>query len=99
MPESLQDFGPLVRQLAFVNFALLYFGGYFVFTYYWTRLRKTFHNPFYGALALWMLHLLVILPVAGKGLFGYKMPQGAVSASIFALASHWVFARSLQWRS
>ena len=93
------SFGPLAKQLALVNFAVLYFGGYFAFSFFWKRLKRTLRNPFYGALVLWFANLLILFPLAGRGLFGYRLPQGAVSASIFLLASHWVFARSLQWRS
>jgi hypothetical protein len=93
------SFGPLAKQLAMVNFAVLYFGAYFVFTYYWPRMKARLRNPFLGAFLLLLINLIILLPMAGRGLFGYRFPQGAFSVSIFLLASHWVFARSLQWRT
>ena len=93
---GLRILGPLAKQLVFFNFVLLYFGAYFLFAFYWDRLRRTFRNPFYAAFVLWCVNLFVIFPLAGRGVFGYKLPQGALSVNVFTLATHWVFARMMQ---
>jgi DMSO/TMAO reductase YedYZ molybdopterin-dependent catalytic subunit len=96
---GVQWLGPLAKQLAFANVAILYFGAYAVFSFSWDRLRNVFGNTFMASFALWTANVLVLFPIAGKGVFGYKLPQGAFSASLFVFASHWIFARMLQFQT
>jgi hypothetical protein len=81
-----------------INAAVIYFGAYLVFAMFWKRLRPHFRNPFLGALALWLVNVLLLLPVLGKGMLGYKMPQGWFAVSLPLLVSHWMFARGLQFQ-
>jgi hypothetical protein len=97
--RGVQLLGPLAKQLAFANIALLYFGFYFAFSFNWEKLRRFFGHSFMGAFALWGGNVLILFPLAGKGVFGYKLPQGAFSASLFLFAAHWIFARMLQMQS
>ena len=97
--RGVQLMGPLAKQLAFANIALLYFGAYFVFALYWDRLRQTFGSAFYAAFALWCGNVLILFPIAGQGVFGYKLPQGPFSASLFLFAAHWILARMLQMQT
>ena len=94
--RGVQLMGPLAKQLAFANVALVYFGAYFVFAIYWERLRRMFGSAFYAAFALWCCNVLILFPIAGKGVFGYKLPQGPFAASLFLFAAHWILARMLQ---
>jgi DMSO/TMAO reductase YedYZ molybdopterin-dependent catalytic subunit len=94
--RGVQLLGPLAKQLAFANVAIVYFGVYFVFSLYWERLRRVFGNAWFGAFALWGVNVLVLFPIAGKGILGSDLPQGPFSASLFLFAAHWIFARTLQ---
>src|SRR4051812_39396042 len=88
--------GSFMRQVAFYNCVLLYFGAYFVFAVYWDSVKRYARNPFLASFLLWVVNELMIFPIAGRGILGYKMPQGPFSASVFLFASHWVFARMLE---
>jgi len=81
-----------------INTAVIYFGAYLLFAMFWKRLRHHFRNPFLAALTLWLANVLLIMPVLGKGILGYKMPQGWFAASLPLLVSHWMFARGLQFQ-
>jgi hypothetical protein len=96
VPSPEETVGMLLEHLIFINFVLLYFGAYFLFAFCWKRLRRTFRNPFYGVLVLLCVNLFVLFPLAGRGVFGYQLPQGPLSASSFILASHWILARVMQ---
>jgi hypothetical protein len=47
---------------------------------------------------LWVFNLLVIYPLLGRGVFGYKLPQGWIPATFPLLVAHWMFARGLQFQ-
>jgi DMSO/TMAO reductase YedYZ molybdopterin-dependent catalytic subunit len=94
--RGVQLLGPLAKQLAFANVAILYFGLYFAFSLLWDRLRAAFGGVWLAAMTLWAANVLVLFPLSGQGLFGYRLSQGAFSASLFLFASHWIFARMLQ---
>ena len=95
---GVQSFGPLAKQLAFYGIAVFYFGAYFAFAHFWDRIRPYLGNAFYAGFALWGAHVLILIPAAGQGIFAYKSPQGGLNASILLFASHWIFARSLQFQ-
>jgi hypothetical protein len=78
-----------------INANLFYFGAYFVFGFYWPRLKSYFRNPFLAGMALWFVNVMVLLPLIGKGVLGYKLPQGWMAVSFPLLLSHWLFARGL----
>ncbi len=52
----------------------------------------------YVGLALWLVNALIILPILGRGVLGYRLPQGWIAVSFPMLVSHWVFARGLQFQ-
>jgi len=81
-----------------INAALLYFGGYFGFAVFWPLLKPYLRNPFIAGLALWLVNVLVLLPILGRGILGYRLPQGWISVSLPMLLSHWMFARGLQFQ-
>lgn len=81
-----------------VNMALLYFGAYFVFAMYWEKIQPYLKHPTMAALVLWLVNVLVVFPLVGRGVLGYRLPQGWVSASLPLLVSHWLFARGLQFQ-
>jgi hypothetical protein len=87
-----------VEMVVLINAALIYFGAYFVFAIFWRRLKPYFRNPFLAGVALWLVNILVLFPVLGRGLLGYRMAQGWMSASLPLLLSHWMFARGLQFQ-
>jgi hypothetical protein len=92
---------PVLRDLETViiaNAAILYFGGYFVFAIFWSKLRPYLHNAFFAALALWMVNIFVLFPLMGRGILGYRFPQGWLAACLPLLFSHWMFARGLQFQ-
>jgi DMSO/TMAO reductase YedYZ molybdopterin-dependent catalytic subunit len=95
---AVQLLGPLAEELAFYSITVVYFSLYFLFAYRWDRMRPYLGNAFYAGFALWGVHVLVLIPALGQGIFGYKSPQGALSPSILMFASHWIFARSLQFQ-
>jgi uncharacterized membrane protein YagU involved in acid resistance len=81
-----------------INAAIFYFGGYIVVAIFWQRVKAYLRNPFIAGLALWLMNLLIILPLLGRGILGYRMPQGWMSVSLPLLLSHWMFARGLQFQ-
>jgi hypothetical protein len=81
-----------------INAALLYFGGYFVIAIFWKPVKVYLRNPFIAALALWLVNVLIVFPVLGRGVLGYRLPQGWIAASLPMLVSHWIFARGLQFQ-
>jgi hypothetical protein len=82
-----------------INAAILYFGVYFMFAIFWGKIKPYFGNPFLAAIALWLVNILVLFPLVGRGMLGYKFPQGWMSASLPLLLSHWMFARGLQFQA
>jgi DMSO/TMAO reductase YedYZ molybdopterin-dependent catalytic subunit len=93
---AVQMLGPLAKELAFYSIAVAYFGAYVVFAYNWERIRPYLGSALYAGFALWGVHVLLIIPAAGLGVFAYKSPQGGLSPSVLLFASHWIFARSLE---
>jgi hypothetical protein len=87
-----------LQLVVLINTALLYFGAYFVFAMFWTSLKYYFRNPFLAGLALWAVNVAIVFPILGRGLLGYRTPQGWMSASLPLLLSHWMFARGLQFQ-
>lgn len=81
-----------------VNIALAYFAVYFVFGMYWPKLRTYLKYPFLGAMTLFAINVFVIYPLVGRGLLGYRLPQGWLGASLPLFATHWIFARGLQFQ-
>ena len=68
---------PLVSQIVLANVALAYFGAYWAFSGNWHRLRPYLKSEFFGAFALWAVNVLLLFPLIGRGIFGYKLPEGA----------------------
>ena len=81
-----------------INAAVLYFGAYVLIAIFWRPLKAYIRNPFFAGLALWLVNLFVILPFLGRGILGYRLPQGWISVSLPLLLSHWMFARGLQFQ-
>jgi hypothetical protein len=81
-----------------INLALIYFAGYFVVAIFWRPLKPYLRNPFLAGLALWLVNALVVLPALGRGILGYRLPQGWLAVCIPMLVSHWLFARGLQFQ-
>jgi hypothetical protein len=81
-----------------INVEVLYFGSYILVAIFWRSLKSYLKNPFFAGLALWLVNLFVILPVLGRGILGYRLPQGWMSVSLPLLLSHWMFARGLQFQ-
>src|SRR3954464_9472369 len=77
-----------MEMFTMVNAAVLYFGAYVVVAVFWRPLKSYFKNPFIAGLALWLVNLLVILPLLGRGILGYRLPQGWMSVSLPLLLSH-----------
>lgn len=86
----LPDFADFETVLV-INVALAYFAIYIVVAQY-------LRNPYLGALALLAINLLVFYPIIGRGILGYKLPQGWFGASLPMLVAHWLFARGLQFQ-
>ena len=82
----------------FINAGIVYFGLYIVVAIFWRRLKPYVKNPFLAGLGMWLVNLLIILPLLGRGILGYQMPQGWMSVSLPLLLSHWMFARGLQFQ-
>ena len=82
----------------FINAGIVYFGLYIVVAIFWRRLKPYVKNPFLAGLGMWLVNLLIILPLLGRGFLGYQMPQGWMSVSLPLLLSHWMFARGLQFQ-
>jgi hypothetical protein len=87
-----------IQLVILINAAILYFGAYFTFAVCWSRLRPFFRNPFLGSLVLWLANVIVVLPILGRGILGYRMPQGWLAASFPLFVAHWIFARGLQFQ-
>src|ERR1051325_11014718 len=68
LPAAFIDFGvrwlgPLAKELGFANVALIYFGAYFVFAFFWDRLVRVFGNAWTGSFILWCVNVLVLFPL------------------------------------
>jgi hypothetical protein len=87
-----------LQLVVLINAAILYFGAYFAFSVFWGSLRPFFHNPFVAGLALWLVNVVVFFPILGRGMLGYRMPQGWLAASFPLFVAHWMFARGLQFQ-
>ena len=81
-----------------INAAVLYFGAYFAFAIFWPRLRGFFRNAFLAGFVLWLVNVTVIFPILGRGILGYRMPQGWLAVSFPLFVAHWMFARGLQFQ-
>jgi hypothetical protein len=81
-----------------INTAILYFAGYIVIAVFWPLLRPYLRNPFIAGMALWLANVLLVLPILGRGILGYRLPQGWISVCLPMLLSHWMFARGLQFQ-
>ena len=60
--------------------------------------RLARQSLFLAGLALWFVNVFIVFPILGRGMLGYRMPQGWMSASLPLLVSHWMFARGLQFQ-
>ena len=87
-----------IEMVIFINAALLYFGAYFVFAIFWAQLKPYLQNAFLAGFVLWLVNVFVVYPLLGRGVLGYRFPQGWLSASLPLLVSHWMFARGLQFQ-
>ena len=87
-----------IQLVILINAAILYFGAYFTFAIFWARLRRFFRNPFLAAFVLWLSNVVVLFPILGRGVLGYRMPQGWLAASFPLFVAHWTFARGLQFQ-
>ena len=81
-----------------INAGILYFGAYIAFAVFWKQLKPYLRNVFVAGLALWLANVLFVFPLLGKGMLGYRLPQGWMAASLPLLVSHWMFARGLQFQ-
>jgi hypothetical protein len=81
-----------------INAGVVYFGIYVIVAIFWKPLKSYLKNPFVAGLALWLVNLFIILPLLGRGIIGYRLPQGWLSVSLPLLLSHWMFARGLQFQ-
>src|SRR4029453_11796952 len=87
-----------IELVVVINAAILYFGVYFAVAIFWGKLKPRLGNPFVAALALWLINMLVLFPFLGRGILGYRMPQGWFAVSVPTLLAHWLFARGLQFQ-
>ena len=87
-----------IEMVVLINAAVLYFGAYFVFAIFWAKLKPYLQNAFLAGFVLWLVNVLVVYPLLGRGVLGYRFPQGWLSASFPLLVSHWMFARGLQFQ-
>ncbi len=81
-----------------INFAVLYFAPYLVFALMWERARAYLKHPFLAAAMFWLVNVLLLFPLLGRGLLGYRLPRGWIAASLPLLISHWMFGRGLQFQ-
>ncbi len=81
-----------------VNVSLIYFAVYFMFAAFWPGIRPYLKTPFAAGLALWLINVMVLLPLLGRGILGYRVPEGWFPANVPLIVSHWMFARGLQFR-
>ena len=88
-----------LETLVSINTNLLYFGAYLAFAMFWPRLKQYFRSPFLAGLALWLVNVFILFPAIGRGVLGYKLPQGWMAVSLPLLLSHWLFARGLGFQS
>src|SRR3954468_16832034 len=65
-----------------IYMAILYFGAYFAFAVLWAKIKPHVGNAFFAAIGLWLVNILFIFPLVGRGMLGYKFPQGWMSASL-----------------
>jgi hypothetical protein len=86
-------------QAVLIIVSVVYFAVYLAVSLGWGRLKPFFGNSFYVSLLLLAINVLILFPVAGKGVFGYAEPPGAFQACLFLLVSHWVFAQTLQQKT
>lgn len=92
---------PVLRDIetaVVINLAVLYFAPYLVLAFMWPRARIRLRHPFVAAILMWMMNALILYPLLGRGLLGYRMPQGWISVNLPLLVSHWLFARGLQFQ-
>jgi hypothetical protein len=87
-----------VEMVILINSAILYFGAYFIFAMCWRILKPYLRNAFLAGLVLWLVNVLVVYPLLGRGILGYRFPQGWLAASFPLLVSHWMFARGIQFQ-
>ena len=57
-----------------INAALLYFGGYFAVAIFWSSLKPYLRNPFAVGFMLWLVNILVVLPILGRGILADLPP-------------------------
>ena len=89
-----------LETIILANTVFLYFGAYAAFTVFWPRLRQYFNNSaFLAGLSLWLINVLILFPLAGRGLLGYRLPQGWAAACFPLVLSHWIFARGLRYQT
>jgi hypothetical protein len=88
-----------LETVVIINANLFYFGAYFLFALYWPRLKSYFRNPFLAGLAFWVVNVMVLFPIIGRGVLGYRLPQGWMAVSLPLLLSHWLFARGLAFQT
>ena len=87
-----------VETVILINAAILYFGAYFVFAIFWRSVKTYVRDPFLAGLLLYLVNVLFVFPLVGRGVLGYQLPQGWMAASFPLLVSHWMFARGLQFQ-
>jgi hypothetical protein len=88
-----------LEMVILINAAIIYFGAYFAFALSWTSFKPYLKNPFLAGFALWLVNVLIVFPVLGRGVLGYRLPQGWMYSSFPLLVSHWMFARGLQFQA
>lgn len=81
-----------------INIAVLYFAPYLIFSMMWERIRVHLKHPFLAAAMFWLVNVLVLFPLVGRGFLGYRLPRGWLAASLPLLISHWMFGRGLQFQ-
>ena len=81
-----------------INTSVLYFSVYFAFAIFWARVKLYLRNPFIAGGVLWLVNVLILFPMLGRGVLGYRLPQGWISASLPLLVAHLIFARGLQFQ-
>jgi hypothetical protein len=94
-----QDTDLLVYRVALANIAFVYFGAYWVFAANWKRLQPYLRNEFLGGVTLWAINVFIIFPLIGRGVFGYKLPQGALFPCLYLFGTHWMYARMLEMKN
>ena len=87
-----------MEMVILINTSIVYFGAYFVFALFWGKLKRYLRNPFLGGVVLWLVNVFFVFPVLGKGILGYRLPQGWLAVSFPLFVSHWIYARGLQFQ-